>query len=186
MIYIFGLYYSFYQSISSQYITFRRQSNLCLSMEILRSIHNKIWRYYMALYFDIPVQRMAARQQMLERIFGNSIPTVAREVMIPVDVIAEKEEYIITALLPGLTADEVDIRIANDTVTIEGEIKNDRDEKANYVVQERPSGRFTRNLTLPDPLDATKAEADLKNGVLTLRIPKAEEARPKTIKVINK
>ena len=74
----------------------------------------------------------------------------------------------------------------NDTVTIAGEIKLDREENDSFIVRERPSGRFMRILRLPEEVDSAKVEASLKDGVLTLNIPKAEVARPKTIKVLAK
>ncbi len=108
------------------------------------------------------------------------------DIVIPVDVKAEEEAYVVSAMIPGVTAQDLNIQVVNETVTIQGEIKIDRDENANYLLSERPSGRFNRVLTLPDPLNASKAEADISNGVLTLRIPKSEEAKPKSIKVVAK
>lgn len=108
------------------------------------------------------------------------------DLFIPVDVKAEDEAYVLTAMIPGVSAEDLNIQVANETVTIQGEIKIDRGENDQYLLSERPSGRFSRVLTLPDPLDAAKAEADITNGVLTLRIPKSEDAKPKSIKVVAK
>ncbi|NLX12191.1 MAG: Hsp20/alpha crystallin family protein [Phycisphaerales bacterium] len=105
------------------------------------------------------------------------------QVYFPVDVKEEQDDYLIEAFLPGVIADDLDIRIVNETVTIQGEIFEKEGDQAHYLMRERPSGRFSRVLTLPDELDAQQAEADLSNGVLTLRVPKAEQARPRTIKV---
>jgi HSP20 family protein len=107
------------------------------------------------------------------------------DVFIPVDVKAEDEAYVLTAMIPGVSADELNIQVVNETVTIQGEIKAAEDE-GNYLLRERPTGHFSRVLTLPDELDASKADADVSNGVLTLRIPKAEDAKPKSIKVVAK
>jgi HSP20 family protein len=107
----------------------------------------------------------------------------ASEVYFPVDVVGEQDGYVLTALLPGVKSEDLDIQIINETVTIQGELHGKADEKASYLLQERPWGHFSRVLTLPAELDATKAEASLEEGVLTLRIPKAETARPKSIKV---
>jgi len=60
------------------------------------------------------------------------------------------------------------------------------DENANYLMQEIPGGKFCRTINLPDVLDASKADAEMKDGVLILRVPKAEEAKPKTIKITAK
>lgn len=126
------------------------------------------------------------RRHMLERMMDREWPYVEPDVVFPVDVKAEQDEFVITALLPGIKADELDIQVVNETVSLQGEFKAPREEGAQYLVQERPAGRFCRTLTLPAPLDSAKAEAELKDGVLTLRVPKAETARPKTIKISSK
>ncbi|HEY3344571.1 MAG TPA: Hsp20/alpha crystallin family protein [Anaerolineaceae bacterium] len=105
------------------------------------------------------------------------------EVLFPIDVVAETDGFVLSALLPGVKADDLDIQIVNETVSIRGALPDHRDEKTSYLLQERPSGRFSRVLTLPAELDSTHAEANLEDGVLTLRILKAETARPKAIKV---
>jgi len=102
---------------------------------------------------------------------------------IPVDVKADEDGYLLTALVPGVLVEDLNIQVVNETVTIQGEIKDGRSESDQYLLTELPKGRFTRSLTLPDQLDAAKAEAGISNGVLTLRIPKAEDAKPKSIKV---
>ncbi|HEX7434698.1 MAG TPA: Hsp20/alpha crystallin family protein [Anaerolineaceae bacterium] len=108
------------------------------------------------------------------------------DVNFPVDVKAENDDYVITALLPGIKAEELDIQVVNDTISIQGEFKVERGEKDEYLLIERPSGRFSRELSFPATLDASKAEAQVDNGVLTLRVSKTESARPKTIKVVIK
>ena len=108
------------------------------------------------------------------------------QVYFPVDVKEMNDEFTISAMLPGLKPEDIDIQIVNENVTLKGEFKNDIDEEANYILQERPSGKFVRTVTLPDTLNAAKADAHMENGILTLVIPKAEEAKPKTIKVASK
>jgi HSP20 family protein len=109
--------------------------------------------------------------------------TMQSEIFFPVDAVAEADGFVLSALLPGVKADDLDVQIVNETVSIQGALADHRDEKASYLLQERPAGRFSRVLTLPAELDSAHAEASLEDGVLTLRIPKAETARPKTIKV---
>jgi HSP20 family protein len=82
--------------------------------------------------------------------------------------------------VPGLRAEDLNIQVLEDIVRIEGEFKAD---ESDYVLRELPSGAFRRSLRLPAPLQAEKVEARIADGVLTLRLPKAESARPKTIKV---
>ena len=72
----------------------------------------------------------------------------------------------------------------SDTVTIGGEIRQEeKTEKENFLLHERRYGQFSRSVTLPTPLNSAKAEAVIEDGVLTLHLPKAEEARPKAITV---
>ncbi|HEX2981674.1 MAG TPA: Hsp20/alpha crystallin family protein [Anaerolineaceae bacterium] len=136
----------------------------------------------MTLYIT-PVGRFARRRMenlAPETLYSNRLDT---DVVFPVDVKLEQDAFEIVALLPGVAPEDVEVQVINETVTIQGEMKDERDENARYLVVERPSGRFCRTLTLPVSLDSAHAEAKMENGVLTLRIPKAETARPKTIKV---
>jgi HSP20 family protein len=119
----------------------------------------------------------------MREFFNEDMPYSDQDVLVPIDVRAEDENFVITALVPGLKPEDLSIQVINETVTLSGELKLDVDEKANYIHKECPSGKFHRTITLPSTLDATKAEAKVENGVLTLSVPKAEEAKPKTIKV---
>jgi HSP20 family protein len=104
-----------------------------------------------------------------------------REQTLGVNVRDEPDAYILSALVPGIESDELNIQVLEDVVRIQAEYKADGDD--GYLVHELPSGSFTRTLRLPAPLDADHVEADVTNGVLTLRLPKAESARPKQIKI---
>jgi len=88
--------------------------------------------------------------------------------------------------LPGVSAEDLDIQIVNEVVTISGEVKLERDARTEYLLAELPAGRFHRVVSLPAPLDSEKVEASLESGILTLNIPKVEEAKPKSIKVTQK
>ena len=85
--------------------------------------------------------------------------------------------------VPGLKAENIHIDILDDVVTLRGEFKSEENGDGKYLLRELHYGEFTRSLRLPDPLDHEKAEANVEDGVLTVRIPKAEEARPKEITV---
>jgi HSP20 family protein len=101
---------------------------------------------------------------------GDSTPN---SMMFPVDVEEEKEAYVLTAYLPGMKSEDLNINVVNDTVTVEGEIKEEKTtEEPTFLLKEWHNGKFSRSLTLPDELDSAKAEASLKDGVLTLRLPK--------------
>ena len=125
----------------------------------------------------------AAHMRRMREFFGEDMPFSDQDVMVPIDVRAEDDNFLITALVPGLKPEDLSIQVINETVTLSGELKLGVDEKANYIHKECPNGKFHRTITLPSTLDASKAEANVENGVLTLRVPKAEEAKPKTIKV---
>jgi len=126
--------------------------------------------------------------EAVNRLFDESVinpqtlnPTVAA---LPLDVVADGDEYVIRAAVPGLKAEDLHLEVLGDTVTIRGEVNaEEKHENGNWLLRERRYGKFARTLNLPTEVDGTKAEAALENGVLTLRLPKAEAARPKNIKV---
>jgi len=123
---------------------------------------------------------------MMEEMMRDWDEDYSAKLTFPIDVIADKDSFTIRALLPGVQPEDLDINIVNEIVTIAGEIKVEREEGDNYLLMECPSGKFHRVLTLPTPLDSSKVQAELDNGILTLVIPKAEEAKPRTIKVTKK
>jgi len=86
--------------------------------------------------------------------------------------------------LPGFKPEEVDISITGDTLTLKGEHREEKETKnENYLLQERSYGSFSRSITIPVEVKSEKAEASFEDGVLTLTLPKAEEVKPKQIKV---
>lgn len=136
----------------------------------------------MTLYIT-PMGRITRRIWSQPYVWKENAPAAESEVHIPVNVKADTDNYVLTALVPGVKAEDLSIQVINETITIQGELKDDAAEKDHYLLRERPTGRFTRVIRLPEELNAAGAEADLTDGVLTLRIPKAEEARPRMIKV---
>jgi HSP20 family protein len=96
------------------------------------------------------------------------------------DIRDEGDAYLLSALVPGLKSENLTIQVLEDTVSVEGEYRR---EDGEFLLSELPVGSFRRALRLPVALDADKAEAKIEDGVLTLRLPKSESARPKTIKV---
>jgi HSP20 family protein len=105
-----------------------------------------------------------------------------RTVRPPLDVYSTDNAIVILAALPGVKPEDVDVTVEGDTVTIRGEFKPPI-ENVDYAVQERAYGPFRRVVTLNVPVQADKAEASFKDGVLTLTLPKAEELKPRVIKV---
>ncbi len=105
--------------------------------------------------------------------------------LFPVDIRETADEYIIEASLPGMKPEEVEISAIGDTLTIHAATKREEKvEKAgNYIRHERYVGEVNRTLELPTVIDATRVDATYEHGVLTLRVPKAEEVKPKAIPV---
>jgi HSP20 family protein len=104
--------------------------------------------------------------------------------MLPLDVSEKENEYIVKASLPGIRPEDVQISAHGDTLTIRGEMKAEQEKQdERYHLRERRVGQFQRMVRLPTPINADKAQAQFEHGVLTLTLPKAEESRPKQIKI---
>jgi len=102
----------------------------------------------------------------------------------PMDIRSEEDAYVLTAALPGIRSDDLNIEIKEDILSLQAHIVSEEQEEArNYLLREIGEIALDRRFRLPDPVKAEKAEARMENGMLTLRIPKAEEARPRQIKV---
>ena len=103
---------------------------------------------------------------------------------LPLDVTTDANKLTIEAALPGVRPEDVDITIENGTVKISGSTANERSaEEGSYLVQEIRRGSFSRSVTLPTGLEADKASATFEHGVLRLEIPKAEQVKPRQIKI---
>lgn len=97
-----------------------------------------------------------------------------------VNIREEDDAYVLSSLVPGLKAEDLNIQVLDDVVRIEGEYQADENE---YLMRELPSGSFARTLRLPSAIEADSVEAKIADGVLMLKLPKAESARPKKIQV---
>jgi len=104
----------------------------------------------------------------------------SREHFLRVNVRDEEDTFVLSALVPGLKADDLNIQVLENVVQIEGEFQANEEE---YLLRELPNGSFHRALRMPTEIDAEHVEAKITDGVLTLRLPKAESARPKKIKI---
>ena len=94
------------------------------------------------------------------------------------------DKLVVKAEVPGMDAQNIDISLSGDILTIKGEKKSEREEKKeNYHLVERSHGSFSRSLRLPTAVEADKIEAAYKQGVLTVTCPKKEEAKPKAIEI---
>lgn len=139
----------------------------------------------MNFYFASPTSVMEARRRMMRRVIDESMdsePTYS----IPMNLNSNEDEYVISAFVPGLASEDVNIQFNGGTLTIEGEYPEIQTEGLQSHLSELPVGKFSRAIEFNDPVATDKIEASLKDGILTLHIPKAEEAKPKTIKVVAK
>lgn len=107
-----------------------------------------------------------------------------RSVSPAIDVIEGEQDYSVVCELPGMEQKDIDVSIAANVLTIKGEKTNEREEKkGSYYKKESWSGTFQRTLPLPASVDSEKINAKLKEGILTIALPKKEEAKPKQISV---
>ena len=103
---------------------------------------------------------------------------------LPLDVTTNADSVTIEAALPGIRPDDVDITVENGAVTISGKTADERSaDEGSYVLQEIRRGSFSRTVTLPSGLEPDKARATFENGILRLEIPKAEQLKPRQIKI---
>ncbi len=135
-----------------------------------------------------PFQEMLNLRRTVDRLFDNvgTDHEWAQPGMwgLAVDVVENKDDFVVKASVPGINPDDIDISYADDTLTIKGEIKSDNEVKENqYHLRERRYGSFARSVTLPTKIKGDAIEASYQNGVLTLRLPKAEEVKPKRIAI---
>jgi len=103
---------------------------------------------------------------------------------LPLDVTTDADAITIEAALPGIKPEDVDITVENGTVTISGKTADARSaEEGSYVVQEIRRGNFSRTVTLPNGVEPDKAKATFEHGILRLEVPKAEQLKPRQIKI---
>lgn len=134
-----------------------------------------------------PFRDLLRLQHDLDRLFHTGRPLDARSLPAwtpPVDVYEDQEGITLTAELPGLSVEELDVRVENDTLTLKGERKLEREDKReHYRRVERAYGSFSRSFSLPPTVDPERIQAEAKNGVLSVFLPRREESKPRQIKV---
>ncbi len=136
-----------------------------------------------------PFRELSAMQERMNRLFGEAYRPGEDDVMRrgawvpPVDIYdAGNHELVIKAELPDMTKDDIEIVVANNSLTLRGEKKMDssiKEESCHRI--ERTYGAFSRSFSLPPTVDASKVSADYKTGVLTIKLPVREDAKPKQI-----
>jgi len=138
-----------------------------------------------------PFSELMSLRQAMDKLFEDSFVRPSRglaalgEVAVPaLDVYETPSELVMKATLPGLKPEDVTIDITGETLTIKGETKAEQEvKKEDYLYQERRCGAFSRSVALPGGLKTDKSEATIEDGVLTITVPKAEEVKPKAIKL---
>lgn len=139
-----------------------------------------------------PLSDMMSLRNAMDRLFEDSYirpsrlwPELGRgELSLDLDVYQTDNDVVVKATIPGIKPDEVDISLTGDVLTIKGEHKEEKEVKEeDYFRKERRYGSFSRSIQIPVSVKSDKAEAMFDNGVLTLTLPKAEEVKPKQIKV---
>lgn len=137
-----------------------------------------------------PFSELMSLRDAMDRLFEESFVRPSRLLgmpaagTVPVDMYQQDGNLVVKAPIPGVKPEDIDITVVGDTLTIKGETKEEKEVKEENVIRrERRFGAFSRSVSLPSPVDTSKANATFENGVLTLTLPIAEEAKPKTIQV---
>ena len=138
-----------------------------------------------------PITDLMSLRQAMDRLFEDSYVRPSRALTgadgvgaAALDVYQTPDEVVVKATVPGCKPEDVSIDITGDTLTIKGETKAEQEiKREDYLYQERRYGSFSRTVILPGGLKSDKAEATIEDGILTLSIPKAEEVKPKAIRV---
>ena len=136
--------------------------------------------------FADPFQALFNLQRNLDSFLGSgwlSRGPSARGSYPPLNVFHKGDEFVVIAELPGVRREDVDIQIKNNTIRIAGIKSVDYGEEASVHRRERTTGRFDRSITIPVMVDADRAQAEYRNGVLALLLPHAEQDKPKSISI---
>lgn len=138
-----------------------------------------------------PFQDLVTLRSAMDRLFADSFVRMPHVTEVDdgslapaVDIFEDADKIGIKASLPGVKPEDIDINVTGNSVTIKGTTESEKEVKdENFVRKERYYGTFARTIALPTGLKIDKAEATMANGVLTLEIPKAEEVKPRAIKI---
>ena len=119
----------------------------------------------------------------LDRLAQQVLGTAARPAAMPMDAWREDQEFVVAFDLPGVAADSVDLNVERDVLTVRAERPEPAGKDTELIISERPYGVFSRQVVLGDSLDTDNVKATYDGGVLTLRIPVAEQAKPRKIEI---
>ena len=137
-----------------------------------------------------PAREMMTLREAMDRLFDDAFTNSlsmrdGRSASTPaVDMYQTDDELVVRASLPGIKADEVQINITGDVLTLKGEVKHEEEKNdKTWHIREQRWGSFQRSVALPTNVVSDKAKAEFENGILIITLPKAQEVRPKTITV---
>src|ERR1700737_4312966 len=139
--------------------------------------------------WEQPFRGATTLQEQINRVFGDVVGHAGEESNLTpwapaVDIFETENELVVKADLPDVNPQDLDIRVENNILTIRGERKFEKKvNEENYLRIERAYGSFSRSFSLANTVNSDAIKAEYKNGVLTLSIPKREEAKPKQFKV---
>ena len=119
----------------------------------------------------------------LDRVFQQMTSTAGLPAAMPIDAFRNGDEFVIHFDLPGVASDDIDLSVEKNVLTLKAQRRRPEREGAEWTVRERPHGTFTRSIFLGDSLDTDHLEATYADGVLTVRLPIAEKAKPRRIEV---
>jgi HSP20 family protein len=136
---------------------------------------------------DMMSLREAMDRMLEERMFPPVPFGLWGESGLAIDMYETDDTVVVKTTIPGVKAEEIDVSITGETLTVKAETKEEEEiKRENYLRRERRFGSYCRSVTLPGGLETDKAEADYSDGILTLTFPKAEEVKPKSIKIKTK
>jgi HSP20 family protein len=137
-----------------------------------------------------PIRELNSMRDVMDRLFDDGfsrplVPALWDTAAVPtMDLYQTENEVVVKMGLPGVKPEDIQIAVTNGVLSIRGEVKEEKEEKdKTYHLRERRYGSFSRSVTLPSNVSVDKSDASFENGVLTLTLPKAEEAKAKTITV---
>src|SRR3954453_21539137 len=119
----------------------------------------------------------------LDRLPQQVLGTPARPAAMPIDAYRHNDEFVVQFDLPGVDADSIDLTVEKNVLTVHAERRRAQDEGGEMLGGERPSGTFSRQLFLGETLDTERIDAQYADGVLTLRVPIAEKAKPRRVPI---
>ena len=137
-----------------------------------------------------PAREMMTLREAMDRLFDDAFthPLSIRDgwsmASPAIDMYQTENDVVVKASLPGIKAEDVQINVSGDILTLKGEVKQENEQKErSWHIREQRFGSFERSIVLPTDVKSDKAEAVFENGILTITLPKADEVKPKTISI---